>query len=562
MGLLDSLNSQTGPIATGMSSPLFALGAGLIGGAQPFANPGQQLMSAAANQQQLAMGNMQMRMLQQQMPMLMPILKQLGGLMGSPQSVPTQSPQQGAPQIGPAPPPLIAATPQQLAAQGVSQTPQAPQGLLSGPSPAPAGSSGGMDPVNLARFGLLASVLPMTQPMGKAAMQAAQIALQTNPDLATQMAAAKSTLAQDQSLYAQAQSQGDKLGMQAARMKYLKDAGMVNVAAYNGAVTTMGGLTPAEVGANTLNPVQGIQTTNGVESPIPGAAATQAALAAAKTGAQKRAELGAATAPAGATPGQSRSVPIAQSGPMGAAAAQQPNYIPPILLSQSRLPQAPGNTGAQQLLTFQDQQARKASTTADEYEEQATNAQTLLTQADQINAAARDFTPGRYAEVKGEIMAALQPTGILSPDQTRSLGSYQEGQKLSIQLQAMVTKQLGSREAAQVFSVMGKSIPNLTLSQDGLGKISAYLKGIAQYQLAQNTFAQRLSAQGNVAGVNSLSSNFQTYSNPVYYILASAPTNVAQEFIGNMAPAQRAKIQDGWKKAISAGLAPAPGDYN
>jgi len=64
MGLMDvlsSLNSPTGPVASAMASPLWNLGMGLIAGTQPFANPGQEMQRAAANQQQLALNQMRMR---------------------------------------------------------------------------------------------------------------------------------------------------------------------------------------------------------------------------------------------------------------------------------------------------------------------------------------------------------------------------------------------------------------------------------------------------------------------------------------------------------------------
>lgn len=552
MGLLDGINSPTGPIATAMQSPLFNLGMGLIGGAQPFANPGQQMQAAAANQQQMAMQGYQLQMLQGQMPMYMDILKKLGAMMGTPQKGKGQK--QPAQQAAAAPvagPYSAAPAPQQVPPQAAPQQP----GLMG-----PSAGVGGMSPQGLMSAGILASAVPLTAPLGKALMQGAQFGAQYDPGMATQMAAAKSAIAQDQALLAQAQQSGAPPNvLQGLQTKLMTDLGQLHIGSMSGILTRQN----PDGSWTTIDPRTGLSTNTATGSRLlPGAAEAQAQMASAKEGAEEAARLQAQTAPAG-TSQPTRPTPGAVSQPpMGAEALRTPNYIPPVLLAQSRLPQAPGNTGAAQLLSFQKEQAQKASQTADEYEEQATNAQSLITQANQIEATAKDFTPGRYAEVKGEIMAALQPTGILSPDQLKSLGSYQEGQKLSIQLQAMVTKQLGSREAAQVFSVMGKSIPNLTLSPDGLGKISAYLKGIAQYQIAQNTYAQRLSAQGNVAGVNSLSSNFQTYSNPVYYILASAPTSVAQELIANMPQAQRAKVQTGWKKAISAGLAPAPGDYD
>jgi hypothetical protein len=131
MGLMDTLN---GGIANAMSSPLFNLGAGLIAGAQPGANPGQQLQAAAAGQQKLAMKNMYLRYLAGQLGSLMGPPQPQGqqGLMGSQQPAQPPAPPQGG-LMGPEPPPLIAATPQQLAAQGIS-----PNSSAAAPSPPPA----------------------------------------------------------------------------------------------------------------------------------------------------------------------------------------------------------------------------------------------------------------------------------------------------------------------------------------------------------------------------------------------------------------------------------------
>lgn len=551
MGLLDNINDAVGQ---GMSSPLFALGSGLIAGAQPFANPGQQLQSAAANQQSLAMNRLQMQMLQRQLPMLMPILQQLGGLMGSPQgsggasgSASAPAPQQGQPSGGliggPAPAPMIAATPQQLAAQSSAPPVASP----SPPAGAAPGASGGMDPVNLARFGLLASVLPMTQPMGKAAMQAAQIALQTNPGLATTMAAAKSTLAQDQAMYNQAQQNGDQLGMQAARMKYLKDAGMVNVAAYNGAVTTMGGVTPADVGASTINPIQGVQTRNGVESPLPGAAATQQTLAGAKARGAAQGDVEEVTDSNGNRYYVSRSS-LLGGGSAGSAGGTASGITPF---------QASVGPATEEVLKGKGEQAVE---TNKDYQSQAEAGQQMLAQIAQLKSAANDFAPGQFADSRIKGLQWMQSLGLITPEEQKRLGSAQEGTKIAIQLQAAATKQLGSREAAQIFQIMGKSLPNLTLSPDGLSKVSSYMAGIARYNMARAQVAQQHLDGNDANGVNDVRDNFIQNTNPTYYIVASAPPTIQKEMIASMGSKGRSFLEN-WQKAANAGWAPRPTQY-
>jgi hypothetical protein len=372
--------------------------------------------------------------------------------------------------------------------------------------------------------------------------------MQTNPQLATQMAAAKSALSQDQQLYQQAQQGGDKLGMRAAQMKYLKDAGMVNVAAYNGAVTTMGGLTPGQVGASTINPIQGVQTQNGVESAIPGAAATQQVLAGAKARGAAQGDVEEVTD----TNGNRFYVPRAAllgGGPAGGAGASAGGALTPF--------QASVGPATSELLKGKGEQAVE---TNKEYQSQAEAAQQMLAQITQLKSAANDFAPGQFADSRIKGLQWLQSTGLITPEQAKSLGSAQEGTKIAIQLQAAATKQLGSREAAQIFQIMGKSLPNLTLSPDGLSKVSSYMAGIARYNMARAQIAQQHVDGNDVNGVNDVRNRFIQNTNPTYYILASAPPAIQKEMIGSMGGKGRTFLEN-WQKAANAGWAPRPTQY-
>jgi len=84
-----------------------------------------------------------------------------------------------------------------------------------------------------------------------------------------------------------------------------------------------------------------------------------------------------------------------------------------------------------------------------------------LQQTATLRGAAANFEPGQFANSRMKMLNYLNSAGLITPEQAKSLGSAQEGQKIDIQLQAAATKQLGSREAAQIFQIMGKSLPNL-----------------------------------------------------------------------------------------------------
>jgi hypothetical protein len=381
-----------------------------------------------------------------------------------------------------------------------------------------------MDPVSLARFGLMASVLPFTQPVGKAAMQAAQIAMQTNPQLATQMAAAKSALSQDQQLYQQAQQGGDKLGMRAAQMKYLKDAGMVNVAAYNGAVTTMGGITPSQVGANTLNPVQGIQTQNGVESPIPGALATQQAQAAAKG-------LGGA---AGRTV-EVGGVPVPALRVLGGAGATTPSA---------------GAPGANPFLGLLGQ-ARYTSDTAAQgaelgktYQEGADAARQTNYALDQMIQDANQASLGPAAGVKewidkrGAGLAQLFGLNIPTPE----LNSYQELDKYGNQVAFAAARQMGSREAAQVVQLQIESNPNKSLTPTAFADLAGSMKAMNSYVIAKNLAVQQ-AAQQNGGNLQIASAQWAKSIDPRVWDLTLSPT-MGQKWASNIG---KAKIEGAWQ---------------
>lgn len=133
MGLMDvlsSLNSPTGPVASAMASPLWNLGMGLIAGTQPFANPGQEMQRAAANQQQLALNQMRMRAFGSVLGQMMgkQPTGQSGGLMSSLSAA--QPPVVGPFSAAPAPSAYGAPSPAQIAGIPVGGlSPQMLQGL-------------------------------------------------------------------------------------------------------------------------------------------------------------------------------------------------------------------------------------------------------------------------------------------------------------------------------------------------------------------------------------------------------------------------------------------------
>lgn len=383
---------------------------------------------------------------------------------------------------------------------------------------------------------------------------------EVDPAYTTANALAKDPLTLDRAMMSEAQQSGDKDGYQAAYFKYLEDSHRVSVDRY-GNVTTLGGISPRDLGVNTFLPTQGIETSGGVASVIPGITNTKSQMAAAEESGKVRGATAPLGGTGGAAPPDAPAKSPAASQVQGAAAVNTDNYIPPVLSAPANIRPQTGSAGGAAVEKFQGDQATHAASVISELSEQSKAAQDITVQTRQIRDAAQLFGSGRFADGRAEMMNVLNSMGLLSPDQQRQFGAYQEGQKLSIQMQALVTKALGSREAAQVFSTMGKSVPGMTLSEDGLERISAYLDGVSKYKIAQNTFAARLNAQQNINGLNSLEQNFQSHSDPTFYILASASPQVRKEMLTEMPQTVRQNVLLNWDRAIKAGLAPKPSEY-
>lgn len=565
-------------------------GAAMLAGAgpTPYRVPfGVALGKAMQSGQQTALENAKSRMglglnslsLQRQMalwPMIQRMLGRMSG-MGTP-GAPGAPGAAATPNAPAAPAASVGggstASPDASPAAAVSGATSAPSAEATPPgrSPAPWAQNDQIDPLQESRFGAVLSAAGVPNEFGKDA----SLQLQYDPGRATAMEAAKSGPAQDLWMYSRAlEASGGKMSpaAQAFLNKFKTDTGMFHIGSMSGISTVV----EPDGSVTTYNPSTGLKVNSRTGAQyMPGALNAFAA----REKAERSAALSAETSPAGggggvggggaspaAAPAPARRGAPAAAAPTaqltGAAAFNTENYIPPILQgTNSTIPQRPGNTSYASLQAMQKGLAADAVKTNEELQERASEGQTLLAQTAQIRASAAEYPwTGRFADDRATFLNLLQGAGLLSPQQTKELSSYQDAAKISIQLQASATRQLGSREAAQVFSVMGKSIPNLTISPDGLDKVSAYMEGIARYNQAMSQYSQRLAAQGNVAGVNGVENAFVANSNPTFFIMASASQKTQQEFLAMMPAPKRAAFIKAWDKAITSGLAPRPLDY-
>lgn len=496
-------------------------------------------------QQKLGMGKLQMQQMQQEMPMRMSYLKQLGsslftannsdevtghlqGLMGNGQAQAPQAPPPGAPQQGaPMPPPQM-------------QAPQPPPQMPTGGLP-----QSSADPMSLMKLGAFGGALGM--PGAQGLQELGKTQLQYDPATTTRMEAAKSSVAVDQQQIQDALGRGDTKMAQAIAQKMRQDLGLLHIASMSGTQTRIG------LGGDisTFNPNEGVQSQNGIESAIPGAAAARGEIEGAIARGRATGETVELVDP---KTGEKHLVP--KSTIVGGSSPSAPVRAPGIPAVGGGNVAGLGPIPA----TMLKGNAEAALATNKDYQGQAEGAQQVVAQTQAILNSANDFTPGQFADSRAKFLSYLNSAGLINPTQAKALGSYQEGDKISIQLQAAATKMLGSREAAQIFSTMGKSIPNLTLSQDGLQKIGAWQLGMARYNMSRAQDANT-KAQGNDAtGVNQVRDTWIKNSNPLYYVAASAPGPVREEMLSGMK--NRAEFVKQWQTAAKAGFAPRPGDYN
>lgn len=581
-GALDQATSQYGGMQ-GLLSAMLQDRPG-SGGAAAFGRAMQGVQNSAlqraAQRQKLASNTLGLNLMAAKMPGIIAYYRALGSMMGGGQQQSAQGASSAPATPSPTVPVTKVATPAQAESTSQGESGEVPadesanaQATVAAPQQpqAPARrSSFWSNPLGVMRFGAIGSAFGL--PGASQFSNYGKTALQYDPEVASELAAAKGPVRQDIVNLRDAYASGNPRLIQAMNNKLLTDTGMQHIGSMSGIYTRV----EPDGSVTTYNPSTGLETnTKSGARYMPGALGALAA----RQGAEERARIAAGLSPVGGgnpgnpspqpapnpapapTPAPSAGATPAKTSaePQGEDALNAPGYVPPILEAPSKEPVQSGNIGIEAVQEFQKDQAQNAKEEQDKLREGADAAQTLITQSQEVMQAANDFHPGKFAQWRGEVLATLQPLGVLSDQELKSLGSYQEGAKLSIQMQALATKMLGSREAQQIFEKMGKSIPGLTLSPDGLSKIAAYMEGMGRYKKAMSVYGQRLAARSNVAGLNSLEQNFQQYSNPAYYIIASAPTRVKGELLSAV-PDQKDFLAN-WRKAAAMGLAPRPFDY-
>lgn len=204
---------------------------------------------------------------------------------------------------------------------------------------------------------------------------------------------------------------------------------------------------------------------------------------------------------------------------------------------------------------FAEGQGQAATKYWEDLSSKADAAQTQNNIIDQMRGDFQTFTPSKTAQYRGKAQEWLNALGF--PVDKDTVGSYESSNKLGVQLQSAMTKTLGSREAAQVFTTMGNAVPNNTLAPNGFERVADFMQGAGDYQMAKKQYAQQFADKGDANAMNSVDSTFQKYSDPSFFIISRATPEQQIQFVREMGSKQKAAaFFQKWAIAAKAGLAP------
>lgn len=452
-GLLGGLNQL---VSSGL---LGDLGMGLLSASHYGANPGQSMEQALAAgqqrrlaQQQYQMNQYGMDIMKAQAPFIMAALQGAGGQAAP--SAPPQGAPQGAPQSAPVAGPF---SPRPMPAPQMAAPQQAPQQ--------------GEDPWQLIKQGTAIQAVPALAGYGKALVARGTAMLQNDPRFVQQKALATNPIAMDAALLQQAQASGAPSQIaQGLQTKLKTDLGQLHIGSMSGILTRQ----LPDGSWTTTDPRTGLATNTVSGSTLmPGAAQAQRAMAAAHALGEAAGEV----TNVGGVP-----IPRLQAlGQGGSGAAAGSGNSLTDLLRKGTYQKQIGEEGGKQVLSYQ------------EAADAARNANYAL---DQMMQDAKSVSQGPASGVlewglKG-IAGVGQVFGVAPP---KSLSSYQELDKYANQVAFAATRQMGSREAAQIVHLQMQSNPNKELTAPAFADLAGSMKAMNSYIMAKNVAIQQAAAQ-------------------------------------------------------------------
>jgi len=440
------------------------LGKSILGAQQQAQQNAAQQMSLLGQGQDLRMKALQQQMFMQAYP------SWLGALTGQTPGQPGQSPQQ-APQA------------QQGSPQGGTGQ---PVGIPGGQPPGQ--QTQGQDPFAMLQQGMLGAALGM--PGAKEMIDVAKTRLQYDPNLQTKIEAAKSDVAKDQELISQALKSGDTATAWGMTQKLQQDMGLVHIASMSGTQTR---ITPQ--GIYTLNPTTGMESMNGNVRLAPGAAQAFGSKEAAEAQGRATGELTEVTD----KDGNKYRVPVSTLLGGGGGAA---GGVAPAAPSSAPAPSAPGNLAAlgPQQSSYLGGRGTHAVTYLTGQQNAADAARDTNYSIDQMLDAASHVQLGPGAATRQWTEKWLSGLGQqFGVEPSSELANYTELEKYANKIAFAATKQMGSREAAQIVTLQMQSNPNKSMVPEAFQGVAQSMKAMNNYIIDKNVVMQKSGAEAQNA---------------------------------------------------------------
>ncbi|MGH9641228.1 MAG: hypothetical protein ACRD3Q_02255 [Terriglobales bacterium] len=554
--------STSGGLLGGIDPDLLLnLGFGLMSAAKYRGNLGDSLSGAVSNyyqqkqaKQSLAMNQLQLQMAKSRLPGMQQFYSMLGGLMGDPapsdqsttQAAPPQLQQmpQQAPQQQPSTVPSIPPPPSLMGSSAATQAPMpmgAPPQMSTRPvaAPAPYGSPAvgarapGPDPFSLLRLGTYGAAFGA--PGAQELADYAKTMLQYNPQVAQSMAVAKDQVSIDQAQIQQAAARGDYTLAAQLQQKIAKDTNTLDVQRGTRSLfdTSTGQW-------RSIDTATGMSTNGANVSLAPGAAQATQQHAAAQALGQAQGELVPLVDP---TSHQTYMVPkstLLGGGSAGTGVAGR-SAAPAQQVNAAGAGGAPGGRALAALSPGQSGYLGERGKESAEYVRELQDAADAATNTnyslDQMIAAGSRVQLGPTAGVREWMENAKtalgQPFGVEPPQQ---LANYQELDKYANQIAFAATRQMGSREAAQIVHLQMESNPNKQLVPEAFTGLAQSMKAMNNYMIAKNSAIQAQSGADNDSALQAASA-WTSRIDPRVWALSISP-NLATRFASSVGVAK------------------------
>lgn len=224
--------------------------------------------------------------------------------------------------------------------------------------------------------------------------------------------------------------------------------------------------------------------------------------------------------------------------PQGAPVASAPSAAVPNAGTGGR----PGLLSPLQL-EAQKAHANELESESKSLREAANNAVQANYSFDQMSNALNGFKPGPGTNIQMWLEKNLsmlgKPFGIEPP---KNLGNYQEFTKYANQVAFAATKQLGSREAAQIVQMQIESNPNAELNPEAVKGLITSMHSMNDYIIAKSQAEQqwRGTHGGTTDGFNSY---WQSTTDPRAWQLGKMTSQEQTKFVNALSPSDAAKLK-------------------